>query len=197
MKTRYCLVALLAVMACTREADQPQEKGFLSVRLSADLAVTPVVKAEAGEPDPAFSLEITPVQGGETVQVADYRTLADEPLTLPVGDYNVKAVSGPDAHVSWNAPRYEGESVAHIQPDRTCELALTASLARTMITAEFDAQTGTYFTSYQVTVANEADETLVFSNANGNLSKIIQRNFSKHGSMTGQIIIIDILSMNI
>ena len=171
MKTRYCLVALLAVMACTREADQPQEKGFLSVRLSADLAVTPVVKAEAGEPDPAFSLEITPVQGGETVQVADYRTLADEPLTLPVGDYNVKAVSGPDAHVSWNAPRYEGESVAHIQPDRTCELALTASLARTMITAEFDAQTGTYFTSYQVTVANEADETLVFSNANGNLSK--------------------------
>lgn len=171
MRNTFCLLAVLVLIACTREADQPQEKGFLSVRLSADLAVTPVVKAEAGEPDPAFSLEITPVQGGETVQVADYRTLADEPLTLPVGDYNVKAVSGPDTHVSWNAPRYEGESVAHIQPDRTCELALTASLARTMITAEFDAQTGTYFTSYQVTVANEADEALVFSNANGNLSK--------------------------
>ena len=171
MKTRYCLAALLALMACTREADLRQGEGYLSVRLSADPAVTPVVKAEADEPDPAFSLEITPGEGGETIRVADYRTLADASLTLPVGDYTVKAVSGPEASLSWEEPRYEAESVAHILPDRTCELALTAKLARTMITAEFGAETGSYFTGYQVTVSNEADETLVFSNANGNLAK--------------------------
>ena len=171
MKTRYCLAALLALMACTREADLSQGEGYLSVRIGTDLAVTPVVKAEAGEPDPVFSLEIIPAAGGETVRVADYRTLANAPLTLPAGDYTVKAVSGPDASLSWEEPRYEAESVAHIQPDRTCELALTATLARIMVTAEFDLETGSYFSDYQVTVSNEADEALVFSNANGNLAK--------------------------
>lgn len=171
MRTKLSLLAMLALIACTREADRSQEKGFLSVRLSADLAVTPVVKAEAGEPVSAFSLEITPVLGGETVQVADYQTLADAPLTLTVGDYYVKAVSGPDENVSWNAPRYEADTVAHVQPDRTTEVALTASLARTMITAEFDAETGTYFSTYRVTVSNENEESLVFSNTNGNLAK--------------------------
>ena len=174
MKTRYCLiVALLALMACTREADLSQGTGFLSVRLSADPAVTPVVKAdafEADEPDPVFSLEITPAAGGEAIRVADYRALAEEPLSLPVGDYTVKAVSGPDASLSWEEPRYEAESVAHIQPDRTCELALTAKLARTMITAEFDASIGEFFTDYRVTVSNETDA-LVFSRGNGNIGK--------------------------
>ena len=170
MKTRYCLAALLALMACTREADLSQGEGYLSVRLSADLAVTPVVKAEAGEPDPVFSLEIIPVAGGETIRVPDYRTLASEPLTLPVGDYTVKAVSGPDTRQSWEEPRYEAESVAHIQPDRTCELALTATLARTMVTAEFDAAIGEYFSDYRVTVSNNSDA-LVFSRGNGNMGK--------------------------
>lgn len=172
MRTQFSLFALLAVLtACSREAEQSQERGFLSVCLSADLAVTPAVKGEAGEPNPAFSLEITPLQGGETVRVADYRALADEPLALPVGDYAVKAVSGPESSLSWDAPRYEGESVAHVQPDRTTEVMLTATLARTMVTAAFDSETGTYFTDYQVTVSNQAHESLVFSQANGNLSR--------------------------
>lgn len=173
MKTKYCLAALLTLMACTREADLSQGEGYLSVRLSADPAVTPVVKAEAyeaDEPDPVFSLEITPAAGGEAIQVADYRALAEEPLSLPVGDYTVKAVSGPDASLSWEQPRYEAESVAHIQPDRTCELALTAKLARTMITAEFDASIGEFFTDYRVSVSNETDA-LVFSRGNGNIGK--------------------------
>ena len=79
MKTKYCLAALLTLMACTREADLSQGEGYLSVRLSADPAVTPVVKAdafEADEPDPVFSLEITPAAGGEAIRVADYRALA-------------------------------------------------------------------------------------------------------------------------
>ena len=40
MKTKYCLAALLTLMACTREADLSQGEGYLSVRLSADPAVT-------------------------------------------------------------------------------------------------------------------------------------------------------------
>ena len=141
MKTRYCLVALLALMACTREANLSRGTGYLTVRLGTDLAVTPVVKAEAGEPDPAFSLEIIPVKGGETIQVADYRTLADAPMTLPVGDYTVKAVSGPDKRQSWEEPRYEGKTQVSIQPDRLCEAAITATLVRTMVTVEFDPET--------------------------------------------------------
>ena len=171
MKTKLSLLALLALIACTREADQPQGTGFLSVRLSADLAVTPVVKAEAGEPVSTFSLEITPVLGGDTVQVADYRTLAEEPLTLPVGDYIIKAVSGPDASLSWDAPRYEGQTQVTIRPDRLTEATVTATLARTMVTVSFAPETATYFSEYRVSVANEGGDALVFSRSNGNLSK--------------------------
>ena len=171
MKTRYCLVALLALLACTREATLSQGEGYLSVRLGTDLAVTPVVKAEAGEPDPAFSLVIIPVKGGETIQVADYRTLADAPMTLPVGDYTVKAVSGPDTRLSWEEPRYEAEAQVAIRPDRLTEAALTATLARTMVTVEFDPETATYFSDYRVSIANENGDALVFSRSNGNLSK--------------------------
>ena len=170
MKTRYCLAALLALMACTREADLSQGTGYLTVRLGTDLSVTPVVKAEAGEPDPAFSLEITPSAGGETIWVDDYRTLTD-PMTLPVGDYTVKAVSGPDKRQSWEEPRYEGKTQVSIQPDRLCEAAITATLVRTMVTVEFDPETATYFSEYQVSVANETGDALLFSSEIENLSK--------------------------
>ena len=171
MRNTFCLLAVLALIACTREADLPQEKGFLSVRLSADLAVTPVVKAEAGEPDPAFALQIVPAGGGETIRVADYRTLADTPMTLPAGDYTVKAVSGPDTRQSWEAPRYEAETQVTVRPDRLTEASLTATLARTMVTVEFDSETSNFFSEYRVSVANENGDALVFSTANGNLSK--------------------------
>ena len=170
MKARYCLVALLALVACTREADLPQGTGYLTVRLDSDLEVTPVVKAEAGEPDPAFSLEIIPAGEGETVKVADYRTLSGEPLTLPGGKYTVKAVSGPDVRVSWEEPRYEGETQVTVRPDRLTEAVVTATLARTMVTVEFDPETGRYFSEYRVRVANESGDALEFSRADGNLS---------------------------
>lgn len=170
MKARYCLIALLALAACTREVDLPQGKGYLSVRLAADLAVTPVVKAEAGEPDPAFSLEIIPAGEGETVTVADCRTLSGEPLTLPGGKYTVKAVSGPDTRVSWEEPRYEGETQVTVRPDRLTEAVVTATLARTMVTVEFDPETDRYFSEYRVCVSNESGDVLEFSRANGNLS---------------------------
>lgn len=170
-KNQYGLLALLALFACTREASQPQGTGCLTVRLGADLSVTPVVKAEAGEPDPVFSLEITPTEGGETIGISDYRTLESEPLTLPTGDYTVKAVSGPDTSLSWDAPRYEGEAQITVLPDRLNEATVTATLARTMVTVEFDDETGNYFTEYRVTVANEGGDALVFGRGNGNLAK--------------------------
>ena len=170
MKVKYCLVALLALAACVREADLPQGSGYLSVRLAADLTVTPVVKAEAGEPDPAFSLEIIPAGEGEKVTVADYRTLSGDPLTLPRGKYTVKAVSGPDTRMSWDEPRYEGETQVTVLPDRLTEAVVTASLARTMVTVEFDPETDRYFSDYRVRVSNESGDVLEFSRANGNLS---------------------------
>lgn len=171
IKTQYGLLALLALLACTREADRLQGTGYLTVRLGTDLTVTPVVKSQAGEPDPVFSLDILPVKGGDPIHVNDYRTLESEPLTLPVGDYTVKAVSGPDTSLSWETPRYEGEANVSVLPDRVCEAVVTASLARTMVTVEFDSETAVYFTEYRVTVANEGGDALVFSRGNGNLSK--------------------------
>ena len=92
-------------------------------------------------------------------------------MTLPVGDYTVKAVSGPDTRLSWEEPRYEGQTQVTIRPDRLSEAAVTAMLARTMVTVEFDPETATYFSDYRVSIANENGDALVFSRANGNLPK--------------------------
>ena len=172
MKTKYCIFALLALVACSREPDPSRDKGYLSVRIASDLTVDPVVKAEtmAGEPDPAFSVSIIPVQGGQSVTIADYRDLPEEPMALPTGEYIVKVASGPESSLSWDKPRYEGEERVTVRPDEVCEAAVTAKLARTMVTVEFDAETASFFTEYSVTVRN-GEEALVFSREAGNLSR--------------------------
>lgn len=173
MKTKYCIFALLALFACSREQEPSVDRGYLAVRIASDLTVNPVVKAEtlAGEPDPAFSVSIIPVQGGQTVYIADYRDLPSEPMALPAGEYIVKVASGPETSLSWDKPRYEGEERVTVKPDAVCEATVTAKLARTMVTVEFDAETASFFSEYSVTVKNEK-EALVFSREAGNLSKI-------------------------
>ena len=79
---KYAIIALslavLSAASCSVREGMPSGKGLLTVSLSSDItADAVVVKGEAGAPNPAFSLEITPKGGGQSIKVADYRTLSD------------------------------------------------------------------------------------------------------------------------
>ncbi|MBR1887171.1 MAG: PCMD domain-containing protein [Bacteroidales bacterium] len=168
---KYSVLLLMALpfFSCSRIPDQVGGKGYLTVRMSQDVSITPVVKAEAGEPDPQFALEITSLSTGAVTTVEDYRTLSATPLELSTGRYKVRAYSGPDTPASWNSPRYEGETEILIKPEQVNEANITASLANTMVTVLFDERTADFFSEYRVTVSNENGDALVFSSNSGNL----------------------------
>ena len=171
---KYAIIALslavLSAASCSVREGMPSGKGLLTVSLSSDItADAVVVKGEAGAPNPAFSLEITPKGGGQSIKVADYRTLSAEPLTLPTGNYTVRAFSGTDAIAAWNTPTYEGTANILVKPDQLNTCTVNASLATTMVTVEFDEKTANFFSEYKVTVASESSDALVFNNVTGTL----------------------------
>lgn len=160
-------LALLAAAACSNREQQPLQEGLLTVTLTSDIEAIPMVKSQAGAPVQAFSLEVTPSDGGESVVVEDYLTLVESPLHLVAGDYTVKAFSGTQASTAWNLPTYEGTKDIMVKPDRLNTASIDVSLVTTMVTVSFDDSTDDYFTEYQVTVANENSEALVFNNKTG------------------------------
>lgn len=167
LKLSVLLVPIL--FSCARIEDREEGTGYLTVNLGPDVSVTPVVKAEADAPDPAFVLEITSLSTGVVTKVEDYRTLTAAPLELPAGRYKVFAYSGPDTPAAWNAPRYEGETEVLIKPEQVNEATISATLANTMVTVEFDQRTADFFSEYRVTVSNENGDALLFSSNADNL----------------------------
>ena len=162
-------LALLAAAACSKGEQLPTQEGFLTVSLSPDIETVPMVKSQAGEPVGTFSLEVTPVGGGQSVVVEDYRTLADAPLRLVAGKYTVKAFSGTQATTAWNVPTYEGTTEITIKPDRVNTASIDVSLVTTMVTVSFDENTDDFFSNYKVTVATESSDALVFNNQTGTI----------------------------
>ena len=162
-KFSFILLAAILAASCSQERGT-EGKGYLRVRLTPDVSVTPVVKAQAGEPDPAFSLEITSLSSGESTVVEDYRSLEAQPLELKAGRYKVHAFSGPGEAAVWNAPRYEGDAEALVKPEQENVAQVSASLAVSMVTVSFDERTPDFFSQYSVTVANENGDALEFSN---------------------------------
>ena len=169
LTTILSVLALLAAAACSRQEQQPVQEGFLTVSLSPDIETTPMVKSQAGKPAQTFSLEITPKGGGQSVVVEDYLTLAETPLRLVSGNYTVKAFSGTQATTAWNIPSYEGSTNITVKPDQLNTASINVSLVSTMVTVSFDENTADFFTDYQVTVATENSEALVFSNKSGSV----------------------------
>lgn len=162
-------LALLAAAACSNREQQPTQEGFLTVSLSPDIETVPMVKSQAGEPVGTFSLEVTPVGGGQSVVVEDYRTLAGAPLRLVAGKYTVKAFSGTQSVAAWNVPTYEGSTEITIKPDQVNTASINVSLVTTMVTVAFDENTEDFFKEYKVTVATETSDALVFNNQTGTI----------------------------
>ncbi|MBO4633752.1 MAG: PCMD domain-containing protein [Bacteroidales bacterium] len=168
-KVLSVLLVLLAAAACSNREQLPLQEGFLTVSLSPDIETVPMVKGQAGAPVQTFSLEVTPKGGGQSVVVEDYRTLAGSPLRLVAGNYTVRAFSGTQSATAWNLPSYEGTTDIRIKPDQVNTAVIDVSLVTTMVTVSFEENTADFFSDYQVTVATENSEALVFNNRTGSV----------------------------
>ncbi len=177
------LVLMLAMAGCRREsALDGRGYGFLTVNLEEDASSSEiVVKAPGDEENPGFSLLITPKDGGETITVADHRTLAAEPLKIAAGNYTIVAKSGTLLNDAWDAPYYEGQTDILIKPEQDNVANITATLANTAVTVEFAPETDTFFTEYRVSVDNGAGDAKMFGKAAGTLNK------TAYFAVTGQL----------
>lgn len=164
---RKCLTILSALLlllpSCMHEAGS-DASGYLKVDLREDFSSeTVVTKADGG--DPVFSLEVKSLRTGKEITVADASTLAAEPLTLAVGRYSLTASSGEVQNAAFDAPVYEGSQEVQIKPDQTVTASIICSLANTMVSVEFPAETSRMFSEYSVSVDNGSGAALVFSGA--------------------------------
>ena len=155
---------LLLLPSCMHEVGT-DASGYLKVDVLEDFSSeTVVTKADGG--DPVFSLEVKSLRTGKVTTVADASTLSAEPLTLAVGRYSVTASSGEVQNAAFDAPVYAGSQEVQIKPDQTATANITCSLANTMVSVEFPAETANMFTEYSVSVDNGVGFALVFSGAN-------------------------------
>ena len=181
--TLLVLLTVASLSSCRREtASDGRSYGYLTVALAEDDSSSDiVVKAPGDGEDLGFSLEITPKDGGETITVADHRTLAAEPLKIAAGNYTIVAKSGTLQNAAWDAPYYEGQTDILIKPEQENVANITATQANTAVTVQFPPETDTFFTEYRVIVDNGRGDALVFGKSAGSLEK------TAYFAVTGQL----------
>lgn len=101
-----------------------------------------------------LSLRITH-ENGSFVRVWD--TLADftEPVSVPVGKYDIEAFYGSAETEGFDKPYYYGTSTMTVMENRTTPVSVTAQLANTMVRFEMSDMFRTYFKSYSLSVRSE------------------------------------------
>ena len=128
-----CLAAssLLLAVSCQRSGLE-DGTGYLTVSLGlGDPSEITVKSAEAPSDDMVFSLSIVGEDGRHSYTVADYRTLATEPLAVAAGRYTVTATSGLGSAAAWGAPYYSGSTTLLVKPEQTSTANITCTLANT------------------------------------------------------------------
>lgn len=163
------LLLMLSLFSCERVDVEVKQTGYLNLTLQQDFSEDVVFKSEAVE-DMIFSLTIYDSKDQVVASYEDHRSIAGEPLELPVGTYRLTASSAEVGAAAFDAPFYYGELVTLIKSNTMSTETLTASLANVKVTASFSEQIQENFDEYILTVTN-GEGTLVFSNLDGTVSK--------------------------
>lgn len=168
MKLRTsCILMLLGFLALSlsgcEEDRQSGAAGRLSLRLSADGAVTDVTTRSADEDIPDVKdFSMTMLQGDKVQASWDKLADYDEDTTFPVGTYTVKASYGDMENEGFASPYYEGSTDVVIQSGTTTEVEATCKLANTKITIEYTDDFKSYFKTYSAKVKSELGSEITF-----------------------------------
>ena len=167
----YVITASLLVLgSCSRTEVWNGDTGYLTADVEQDLSVD-VVKTKAdSEEEMPFRLKI--YKGNELVtEVADHRTLVDNPLTLKTYKYKVTADNRDEVPAVFDSPRYAGSnSSVQIVKDQVKSVTITCFLTDILVEPSFSDDFDTKFKEWSLTVSNGTGE-LVWSKAAGTLGK--------------------------
>ena len=187
-KAVFAAAVLLLALSCAKR--EYSGTGYLTVSLGmGDPSEITVRSAEAPSDDMVFSLSIVGDDGVHRYSVADYRTLATEPLAVAAGWYTVTATSGNDSAAAWGSPYYSGSQRILVKPERTNTVNITCTLANTMVTVEFTDPIPELFQDYRVTIENDNGEALTFAKSNGTVDNTGY--FQPTGTLTYTLIMVN------
>lgn len=189
-KIKAVLAAAVLLLAFSCAKREYGGTGYLTVSLGmGDPSEITVRSAEAPSDDMVFSLSIVGDDGVHRYSVADYRTLATEPLAVAAGWYTVTATSGNDSAAAWGSPYYSGSQRILVKPERTNTVNITCTLANTMVTVEFTDPIPELFQDYRVTIENDNGEALTFAKSNGTVDNTGY--FQPTGTLTYTLIMVN------
>ena len=188
LKAVFAAAVLLLALSCAKR--EYSGTGYLTVSLEmGDPSEITVKSPEAPSDDMVFSLSIVGDDGVHRYSVADYRTLATEPLAVAAGWYTVTATSGNDSAAAWGSPYYSGSQRILVKPERTNTVNITCTLANTMVTVEFTDPIPELFQDYRVTIENDNGEALTFAKSNGTVDNTGY--FQPTGTLTYTLIMVN------
>ena len=159
------LLGFLALSLSGCEEDRKSgAAGRLSLRLSADGAVTDVTTRSGNEDIPDVKdFSMTMLQGDKVQASWDKLADYDEDTTFPVGTYTMKAFYGDMENEGFASPYYEGSTDVVIQSGATTEVEATCKLANTKITIEYTDDFKSYFKTYSSKVKSELGSEVTFA----------------------------------
>ncbi len=125
----------MGMASCTADLDmQDDRQGTLRLSLADICTQTRSTPAQLGAPTAAdFMLSVTSSVGRE-VYAGPYTT--DE-ITLPVGEYTVKAYYGENALLAVDKPYYVASQAATVLPDEVTDVNLTATVGNALVSVVF------------------------------------------------------------
>lgn len=144
-------VLALGFASCSKEDPFPGDgevsygrfvKSALSVSLQNEAGVPDVYgrPTRAGAPD-VNEFHVQFIKAGETTPTEEY-IFAEMPevVTLPIGDYTVKATFGQDLAAAWENPHYSGQSECTILEDEITENVepIVCRLDNVRVSVDFD-----------------------------------------------------------
>lgn len=181
IKIVFAALALLFVLSCAKRHFE-DGTGYLTVSLGMGDPSEITVKSKVTPPDDmVFSLTIVGEDGKHSYSVADYRTLATQPLEVAAGWYVITASSTGTSSSAYGSPSYGGSQRVLVKPEQTSEATITCVLVNTMVTVEFEDPIPSLFQNYGVTIGNIDGESYTFSKSAGTLGNTAY--FSVSGSL--------------
>ena len=164
-----CHALLAAVLlSCSHEGLRDNGEGWLCARVYEDDALEVRIPQLRSGSDgtPVFSLTVYDAKDVRKAYLEDCSVLADNPLALPAGRYTAVVSSAETGAAAFGAPFYTGSTGFSIVSGEVANIDITAAVANTKVTVEYDDAVKDNFSSYDFTVSNGQGE-LVFSNSDG------------------------------
>lgn len=164
-----CHALLAAVLlSCSHDGLRDNGEGWLCARVYEDDALdVRIPQLRSGnDGTPVFSLTVYDAKDVRKAYLEDCSVLADNPLALPAGRYTAVVSSAETGAAAFGAPFYTGSTGFSIVSGEVANIDITAAVANTKVTVEYDDAVKDNFSSYDFTVSNGQGE-LAFSNSDG------------------------------